>query len=217
MESGVGTTIISEAVQPNATDGQAAQPQLAERKHGGEPSMARVKQLLSEMFGPSPASWIQGLLAVRKGASPQDAKQAEQERNWRALEADRGDWRARAEAAEKELEQWRAGRTPSSDPEIRAAYQRGRADLQSEILFAERLAAIRVKYPDFDRSWGRVKPLVPRDVWAEMADHPDGLDGAYWLSKLPELCQELSELPPEKAVERFRHFVKDLTALKGTQ
>lgn len=105
-----------------------------------------------------------------------------------------------------------------TDEELRAEYQRGRANLQAEIVFAERLSAARAKYADFDAAWRSVRPLVPRAVWAEMADHPDGLESAYQLSKLPELCQELSMLEPEKARERFRHFVKDLVALtRGAQ
>jgi hypothetical protein len=103
--------------------------------------------------------------------------------------------------------------TAASDEELKAAYQRGRDDLQAEIVFAERIAAIRAKYPDFDGAWARVKPLVPRTVWAEIADHPEGLEGAYQLAKLPELCQELSELDPARARERFRFFVHDLTHL----
>lgn len=106
----------------------------------------------------------------------------------------------------------------ATEEQLKAAYQRGRADLQAEIEFAERLSAIRAKYPDFDQAWRSVRPLVPRVVWQEMADHPDGLESAYQLSKLPELCQELSELGPEKARERFRHFVRDLVALtRGTR
>jgi len=103
--------------------------------------------------------------------------------------------------------------TAASDDELKAEYERGRADLLAEIQFAERLAAVRAKYPDFDSAWHSVRPLVPRTVWAEMADNPDGLESAYQLSKLPELCEELSKLDPDKARERFRHFVNDLTAL----
>lgn len=106
----------------------------------------------------------------------------------------------------------------AKDEELKAAYQRGRADLQNEIIFAERLAAIRAKYPDFDSAWSSVRPLVPRVVWEEAADLEHGLEAAYQLSKLPELASELSELEPDKARERFRHFVKDLTALtKGNR
>lgn len=106
-----------------------------------------------------------------------------------------------------------------SDADLKAAYQRGREDLQAEIVFAERLAAIRAKYPDFEQAWASVRPLVPRCVWEQAADLEHGLEGAYQLSKLPELALELSELEPEKARERFRHFVKDLVALtpKGTR
>jgi hypothetical protein len=101
---------------------------------------------------------------------------------------------------------------PTND-ELKAAYARGRADLQAEIVFAERLAAIRAKYPDFDSAWASVRPLVPRVIWQEAADHPEGLEGVYQLARLPELCQELSEMEPERARERFKFFVKDLTAL----
>jgi hypothetical protein len=103
--------------------------------------------------------------------------------------------------------------TKHVDEELRAAYARGRADLQAEIIFAERLADIRSKYPDFDRAWASVKPIVPRVIFSEVADHPEGLEAAYQLAKLPELCEELSALDPEKARERFRHFVKDLVVL----
>ncbi len=104
-----------------------------------------------------------------------------------------------------------------SDSEREEVYQRGiqrgREDLQAEIVFAERLAAIRGKYPDFDHAWASVRPLVPRVVWEEATDLAHGLEAAYQLSKLPELARELAELEPEKARERFRHFVKDLAAL----
>ncbi len=173
------------------------------RKYGGEPSFRRVKQLLEELWGPSPAAQVEGLSSVRKTGGK---KQRDEERNWRALVAERDTWRAKAEAAEQK---------PTSEAEIRAAYQRGRADLQAEIVFAERLAAIRAKYPDFDSAWNRVRPLVPRAVVAEAADLEHGLEGAYQLSKLPELCQELSEMDAERAGERFRFFVRDLTALKA--
>jgi hypothetical protein len=105
--------------------------------------------------------------------------------------------------------------TAASDDDLKAAYQRGRADLQAEIVFAERLSAIRQKYFDFDHAWGQVRPLVPRAIWEEAADLEHGLEGAYQLSKLPELAAELAELPPEKARERFRFFVRDLTHLTG--
>jgi hypothetical protein len=107
--------------------------------------------------------------------------------------------------------------TVASDEQLRAEYERGRADLQAEIEFAERLAAVRAKYPDFDSAWKSVRPLVPRSVWAEMADNPYGLESTYQLSKLPELCEELSKLDPDKARERFRHFVRDLVALGAIQ
>jgi hypothetical protein len=135
--------------------------------------------------------------------------------NWRALESQRDQWRTRAENAEKRIAELEAQRP--TEAALHAAYQRGRADLQNEIVFAERLAAIRAKYPDFDRAWASVKPLVPRIVWAEVADHPYGLEGAYQLSKLPELCTELSEMSPETARDRFRFFVRDLMALKGVK
>ncbi len=105
----------------------------------------------------------------------------------------------------------------ATDAELRAAYQRGRTDLQAEIAFAERLAEIQARYPDFDRAWASVRPLVPRVVWAEMADSEHSLESAYHLSKLPELCQELSEMESERARERFRHFLKDLIALTRGQ
>jgi hypothetical protein len=101
-----------------------------------------------------------------------------------------------------------------SEEQLRSAYQRGRADLQAEIVFAERLAAIRTKYPDFDRAWASVRPLIPRVIWEEIAELEHGLEGAYQLSKLPELCAELSAMP-ERARERFQFFVRDLLALKG--
>jgi hypothetical protein len=105
--------------------------------------------------------------------------------------------------------------TKHVDEELRAAYARGRADLQAEIVFAERLAAIQNKYPDFNHAWAQVRPLVPRPIWEEVANLEHGLEAAYHLSKLPEMARELSELEPEKARERFRHFVKDLAALGG--
>jgi hypothetical protein len=113
------------------------------------------------------------------------------------------------------LEMRKSGRVvrETTDEELKEAYQRGRSDLQAEIVFSERLAAIREKYADFDNAWRSVRPLVPRTVWAEMADHPEGLESAYQLSKLPELCQELSELGPQKARERFQFFVRDLQAI----
>lgn len=186
-----------QALAAKAAEPQSEEP-LTERKYGGEPSMARVKQLLSELFGPSPAKWIIGLLGVRKNVLPSVNG------NWRELET-------RCKAAEKELAELRSA--PHSDGELKAAYQRGRADLQAEIVFAERLAEIRAKYSDFDAAWRSVRPLVPRCIWEEAADLEHGLDGAYQLSKLPELADELSGLEPEKARERFRHFVKDLVAL----
>src|SRR5208283_3834275 len=156
---------------------ESVQPQLAERKYGGEPSNRRVKQLLEQVFGHSLDAQIQGLLKIRKDV-----------------------------------------RIEAGDEALRAAYQRGRADLTAEIVFAERLAAIRAKYPDFDRAWASVRPLVPRVVWEEAAELEHGLDGAYQLSKLPELATELIALEPEKARERFRHFVHDLVILmKGNQ
>jgi len=155
---------------------ESVQPQLAERKYGGEPSNRRVKQLLEQVFGHSLDAQIQGLLKIRKDV-----------------------------------------RIEAGDESLREAYQRGRADLQAEIVFAERLADVRTRYPDFDHSWNSVRPLVPRSVWTEVADNEHGLEGAYALSKLPELCRELSEMEPEKARERFRFFVRDLRALKGTQ
>ncbi len=157
------------------------QPQLAERKYGGEDSFRRINQLLTQLFGPSIHAQIQGLLDVRKGAPVT---------------------------------------VHVSDSEREEAYQRGKADgraqLQEEIVFAERLAEIRAKYPDFDYAWSSVRPLVPRGVWEEAANLEHGLEGAYQLSKLPELARELAALSPEKARERFRHFVRDLIALKGT-
>jgi hypothetical protein len=101
----------------------------------------------------------------------------------------------------------------AKDDELSAAYQRGRADLTAEIVFAERLAAIRSKYVDFDHAWASVRPLVPRCIWEEAADLEHGLEGAYQLSKLPELARELAELEPERARQRFQHFVRDLVAL----
>jgi hypothetical protein len=103
----------------------------------------------------------------------------------------------------------------TSNEALAAAYQRGRADLQAEIVFAERLAAIRAKYPDFDRAWASVRPLVPRTIWEESADLEHGLEGAYQLSKLPELAQELAAMEPDAARQRFRFFVRDLMALTG--
>ncbi len=169
----MSTEATSVVAQPSpAPDG--TQPVLEDRKHGGEPSNRRVKQLLEQIFGHSLDAQIKGLLAVRKGE-----------------------------------------RVEAPDEALRAAYGRGRADLLAEIKFAERLAEIRSRYPDFDSSWNRVRPLVPRVVWAEVADSEHGLEAAYRLAKLPELCRELSELDPEKARERFRHFVKDVVALGG--
>jgi hypothetical protein len=149
--------------------------------------------------------------------------------NWRQLRQSREEWHERAVKAEarvleleKQSNTGRAGklraRIGELEAALREAYQRGRADLQAEMVFAERLSAIRAKYPDFDRAWAAVKPLVPRVVWAEVADLEHGLEGAYRLSKLPELATELSVMGPSRAVERFRHFVKDLAALtKGAR
>ncbi len=121
---------------------------------------------------------------------------------------------ARVSELEAELQ---ARTVPVPEVALREAYRRGREDLKSEVIFAERLAAIRQKYLDFDSAWAQVRPLVPRAVWAEAADLEHGLEGAYQLSKLPELCQELSEMDAERARERFRFFVRDLKALKGAR
>jgi hypothetical protein len=187
---------------PSNGNAAPAAPQLAERKYGGADSMRRVKQLLSELFGPSPAKWIQGLLDLRKNVLPSVNG------NWRELERKLQTETKQREALEAELRS-----VPHGDAELKAAYQRGRADLQAEIVFAERLAEIQARYPDFDRAWASVRPLVPRVVWEEAAELEHGLEGAYQISKLPELAAELAELPPEKARERFRFFVRDLTAL----
>jgi hypothetical protein len=142
-------------------------------------------------------------------------KPEQQGRNWGQLRASRDEWRKRAETAEAEVERLR--RAPAPETVLREAYQRGRADLQAEIVFAERLAAIRSKYVDFDLAWASVRPLVPRVVWEEASDLEHGLEAAYQLAKVPELCRELSALGPEKARERFRFFVGDLMALRGTR
>jgi hypothetical protein len=111
----------------------------------------------------------------------------------------------------------RMARKDVGDEALSAAYRRGRSDLEAEIQFAEKLAKIRAKYFDFDSAWASVRPLVPRVVWEEAANLEHGLEGAYQLARLPELARELAELSPEKARERFRHFVKDLEALMRGQ
>jgi hypothetical protein len=168
-----GNTAITEQI---GTPEIVVPEALSGRKHGGEPSMRRVKQLVEEIFGHSLDAQIQGLLKIRKGL-----------------------------------------RIEPSDEALRAAYQRGRDDLTAEIQFAERLAAIRQKYADFDHAWASVRPMVPRTIWEESADLEHGLEGAYQLSKLPELAAEFSALEPEAARQRFRFFVRDLIALKGTR
>jgi hypothetical protein len=195
--------------QPSEVQRQAladvAEP-LAERQHGGEPSMARVKQLLSELFGPSPAKWILGLLDVRKKVPPLVNG------NWRELERKLDAETKKREALEKELAELRA--MPHSDGE---AYQRGRESVFAEQEFSERLAVARSKYPDFDAALRSVKPLVPRAVLTAAADLEHGLEALYALSRLPKLCEELAELSDEKAVERFNHFEHDFALMTGAQ
>jgi hypothetical protein len=182
----VNAEATTDVVQPNPPDGQAA-PELSDRKYHGEPSMARVKQLLSELFGsPSPAKWIEGLLKVRKGARSEisdDASRAAYERG-------------KAEG----LSEGRA---------------LGRAERDSELEYTERLAAAREKYgaKAFDAAWRSVRPMIPRAILQDIVDFPGGMDGAFHLSRAPLLCRELMALEPEQARVRFQHFVNDLKAL----
>jgi hypothetical protein len=108
-----------------------------------------------------------------------------------------------------------------SDEELERAYARGcaagRADLEQEIKFEDfkkRSDAFLDKYPDFEHTWAAVRDSLPRSIWQEVADNDYGLEGAYWLTKTPELCRELSGLDSEEARERFRFFIKVLKALK---
>jgi hypothetical protein len=212
-------------LSPDATPDSAPLPaardasspvESPQRKYGGEPSRRRVWRLIEEIFGPSQANQIQGLLKIRRGApgagpeKTSEEKETEKELNFKAL-------REKTARIEAELEEYRTGkRKPESQAvALREAYQRGRRDLENEIVFAQRLAAIRARYENFDAAWNRVRPLVPRAVLMEAADLEDGLEACYHLARLPELCSELAELPPGKAQERFRHFVRDLRALKG--
>jgi len=103
------------------------------------------------------------------------------------------------------------------DEELGAAYQRGRESVFAEQEFSERVAKARSKYADFDAALRAVKPLVPRAVLTAAADLPHGLEALYALSRLPKLCEELSELPDEKAVERFGHFEHDFALMTGAQ
>jgi len=199
-----------------------------EPNYGGIDSRRRVYRLLEEIFGPSRHAQIQGLLGIRNNtkdaaekSEPLPAAMENAQMRKRILLLCASIWGEPQHIVDS-LGKIYKGTTPAhtatkdaGDEALHAAYQRGRADLQAEIVFAERLSAIRAKYPDFDHAWASVRPLVPRVVWEEAADLTHGLEAAYQLSKLPELARELSELEPEKARERFRHFVRDLAALGG--
>jgi hypothetical protein len=212
-------------VNGNGAAAETAQPQ-GEPNYGGKESRRRVYALLEEVWGPSRHAQILGLITVRNNArDPEKVPPVTMigTQN-RILALCATIWGAPENIVES-LQKIYHGATPAhtlartaSDEELKSAYKRGRADLEKEIEFAERISAIRARYSDFDEVWRRVRPLVPRTVLEEMAEHPDGLDSAYQLSKLPELCQELSELEPEKARERFQHFVRDLKAItRGAQ
>jgi len=216
------------AEQATAENALPAEPQLAEPDYGSAGSRRRIYRLLEETFGPSRHAQIQGLLSMRRAASDS----ADKERPSTASENTQNQilslcakiWGA-PENIVASLDKIYHGTAPgntavrtASDAELKAAYERGRSDLTAEIVFAERLAAIRAKYSDFDACWNRVRPLVPRVVWEEAAELEHGLEGAYQLSKLPELATELAALEPENARARFRFFVHDLVILmRGTQ
>lgn len=183
------------------SNGNAETPALSERKQG-EPSMHRVKQLLASLYGPSPAAWIRGLKERPSSPAPQDEK---------SLEAQRDE--AFIRGYQQCHEQGRADR----DQAYRDGKEDGRAGLQAEIVFSERLAEIRQKYPHFDSAWRAVRPLLPHVVWEEATDLENGLEGLYALSRLPELCRELSSLEPEQARLRFRFFIRDMKHLEGAK
>lgn len=213
----------NEAARLSAADAEAnAEPQ--ERSKG---SHRRILHLVAEMFGASPHDQIQGLLSMRnkvRDAANNEPPTATGNARNKILHLCATIWGAPENIVESLKEIYR-GAAPgntvtrtATDDELKAAYQRGRADLRAEIEFSERLSAIQAKYPDFDHAWASVRPLVPRSVLADMADDANGLEGAYALAKLPELCEELSALDPEKARERFKHFLRDLVALtKGNR
>jgi len=176
-------------------------PAESSKPEKGKDAKARQAQLIQE--------------ALKERADAR--KEREEATKWRK---ERAEWE-KAQPEEKQLfarvseleAELQARAVPAREVELREAYRRGRADLQAEIVFAERLSAIQVKYPNFDAAWKSVKPLLPRVVWEEISDLEYGLEGAYQLSKDPELCAELAELPPEKARERFRFFVRDFMKL----
>jgi hypothetical protein len=211
------TTAADGALQ--APPVEAAPPQAAADSNSGEPpSFRRIRQLLEQIFGHSLERQITGLLKLRKAAAtnaPLPAELEAPDTQKRILHLCGAIWGAPERVIES-LSAIQHGKTPAeqaSNTDIRAAYLRGRADLEAEIQFSERLAAARQNFPGFDAAWRSVKPLIPRSVWQEIVDEPHGLAGAYHLSKLPALCQELSELEPDKARERFRHFLNDLKIL----
>ena len=171
----------------------------------GKDAKARQAQLIQEA--------LKERADARKEREAAAAWRKERE-EWEKTQPEEKQLFARVSELEAEL---RARAVPAREVELQEAYRLGREDLQAEIVFAKRRAAIQQKYPDFDSAWNRVRPLVPGVVWAQIVDLEDGLDQLYQLSKFPEWCTKLSELPPEKALERFQVFVELQNQKKGTR
>ena len=110
------------------------------------------------------AQLIQEALKERADAR----KEREEAAAWRK---EREEWeKSQPESREKhllarvsELEaELRARAVPVPEAELREAYRRGRADLQAEIVFAERLSGDpSQKYPNFDAAWKSCEAFAP--------------------------------------------------------
>lgn len=222
----------ADAVQPSPANGQTtpSESEFSQREpnYGGTESRRRLYRLLEEIWGPSRQKQIRGLVGVKNSRAETEAACTTVENagtQKRILLLCAMVWGAPEHIVESLQKIYHGtapghtvARTTASDAEVKAAYQRGKADLLAEQAAKgkrnEALAIVCDRHSDFQEVC-KALPELPRVVWAEVttaaeAGRTDLLEAVYLLREVPLACEEIREMgETDLAVRRFRNFAVD--------
>jgi hypothetical protein len=110
------------------------------------------------------------------------------------------------------LADWKAGQRLQQQKQVELAQAEQERTREVFDHYNEAARAARVKYEDFEEVVGRRDLKIPQAVQVAIIEAGDvGPDIAYYLGKNPELCQELAEMSPMRAIARIGQIEGQVT------